>query len=382
MEPEKIDLLSKGKFLKGDDKLLIDLRIENGQTIMILEKNLEETKKSFYNKENLDAVKGIFPDLDDSFIKYVLESESEKLENVILVLTDEERRKNLFKSYSSQTVEQIKVSPNDSMKYMLLEKLCGLELYSVLFKLLNLKSEDIQKRVLKVLKMLPPYKELVDSVLKESNNFGSYIDILKQEQTREEKLSELRKKEAAKTSQMSDFNLLLCVVEPHCMNLYKFEIFTAVFSIITNKDDIVKIDNSFDVQKQFIENGGVELIGILLPFLMERYFKKPNPFLYQAMIYTTTLLSNYTFTFYLINTTDPKKKSRQLFVKRRLKTKKDSYMDISLKRNNSTDNVFSQKMNASFKTNKSPKSFTTPDFQSPSWLTRYISFSFLKVTEC
>lgn len=380
LEPDKIDLLTKGQFLKGDEKLLKDLNIVNNQTIMILEKNAEEEQWNTESQQNhITVLKDIFTNMEEAFLIFVLKECNQKIEDAIEILSDEARQEELFRKFKRNSLEVEKTFVKETFKSLFIERFSSLEFYKSIFKIANLKNNDIQSQTLILIKQLKPNQLLVQNIENYISNimessWGRFLE--------GHDLSNFQKEPKLIDGPVDDalnFDIEKIISNPNPLNLYKFEVFVKMYKICYSKEEETKLDRKFELQKKFIDNNGPELLKVLYSLLSEEYKLKPDANKISLLTLLSTILSDYILAFYLINSQDPYKKTKQIFFHRDKAVKKDSYMNISLRKNYSTDNVFSQNQNVSFKTNRSPKSFATPGFQSPSKVKRYVKICLVEI---
>ena len=381
LEPDKIDLLTKGQFLKGDDRLLKELHVANNQTLMILEKNLEgEQWASDTHNQNITMLKDIFGEIEEALLIFTLKETNDKIEEAVELLSDEAKREELLKKFKRSSVDVEKTFVKETFRSLFIEKFSALEFYKLVFKLAGFKSSEIQTQALELIRLLKPNPQLL-------SNIEAYIAGLRDEIERLSKskdVSSIYGQNHKQTTRADDdvlnFSLDDIVAHPTPLNVYKFEVFVKSIRLCFSKEEESKFDKKFELQNKFIENRGPEFLQLLYALLISDYRAKPNEDRLELLTMVSAVLSDYILASHLISSTDPYKKTKQVFFQRDKSLKKDSYMNITLRKNYSTDNVFSQNQNASFKTNKSPKSFATPGFQSPSKIIRHIEVPLVQIS--
>lgn len=380
LESDKIDLLTKGQFLKGDDKMLKDLNIINNQTIMILEKNVDEEQWAKDNhNNNITLLKDIFANIEEAFLLFILKECEERIEEAIEHLSDETKKEELFRKFKRSSVDVERTFVKDTFKSLFIDRFSSIEFYRLIFKLASLKATEIQSKALELIRLLKPNPILVQNI---DHCISNMKEILQNYLLNESGVSNINNEDKQILNVNDDilsFDIKKIIVNPTPLNIYKFEVFVKLVRICFSKEDESKFDKKFEFQNKLIENDGTDLLQVLYAILSEDYKKKPESNKILLLVLLSTVISDYILAYYLINSQDPYKKAKQIFFHRDKSIKKDNYMNITLRKNYSTDNVFSQNQNVSFKTNKSPKSFTTPGFQSPSNLIRYVTVHVIKI---
>lgn len=380
LEPDKIDLLTKGQFLKNDEKMLKDLNIAHNQTIMILEKNVEEENWAAETQQNnLLLLKDIFAGMDDAFLAFVLKECDDKIDDAIDQLSDDAKKEEFYKKFKRGAVDIDKTFVKDTFKGLFIDKFSSIEFYRLVFKIASLKLPDIQTQALGLIKLLKPNPVLVQNIDAFIGTMRGRESDLTLSKDGAYELTTGKKTNSAQSEDILSFDLHKIVLSPTPLNIYKLEIFAKLVRICYAREEESKFDKKFEFQNKFIDNNGISLLQNLYIVLSEDYKARPTTSKTALLELLSAILSDYTLAYYLINSQDPHKKTKQIFYHRDKSVKKDSYMNITLKKNYSTDNVFSQNANVSFKTNKSPKSFATPGFQSPSQLTRPVALDVLEV---
>ena len=375
LESQKIKLLSKGKFLKGEDKSLLELGFEDKQTIMILEKNIKEEEKYeiMKEKENLEYIKNIFENFDKDFLVFVLRLKDNNLDETILYLSDNKNLKDLKKRFRDKGEFEDKVFFTEkNIKFLIMSKLSSEDFFSLLFKLEKIDNNEIHFMVWQLIKCLPPNYSLIQNIKKEIRNLKKIKleSILGNIKNNENKILE----EKYVLDECFDFNITEIFKKQSAMEIYKLNVFHNLISIFNNNEEEIKTEKKFKLQKEFIKNNGINFFSKILTCLIEKLEinkNKINVFEIKAASLIASFLKGYLLSHFLSKHSDPIKKSKQIFNKKWLKNyKKEEVSEISLKKNNSTDNIFFENQNISFKTNKSPKSISrsiinTPNFQSP-----------------
>jgi hypothetical protein len=393
LEPEKINLLSKGNFLKGEDKSLNMLGIKNRQTIMILEKAEDEDKISqkgtISQLEQINSIKNIFPNLENDFIKMALEQKDQDVVETIILLSDPGRLNDLQEEFKNHFIYEKSFKIDKKLKFYMKNRFSShSELFMLLFKITSIKDQDKKFLAWSLLKILPPVPALLESILafvsKISVMTSENIDILLRDPMEVEDSPILCEKN--NSDAILEFDLFSIIRSTDEISIYKLHIFANLLSTVSQIDDEYDADIKFELQKKFILDKGLVAFLYIFDHFIERVTKITT--IDSPTLVCFGLISNvikgYFFVHLLLKNPDPYKRSKQIFCKRSTSInqnlKKLEELETTFKKNYSTDNIFSQNLNSP-KTHKSPHSLMTPGFQSPSNFIRHFSVDFLKLTQ-
>lgn len=392
LDPDKISLLSKGSFLKGDDKPLSALNITNKQTIMILEKNEDDekiidTKPRHNENEQIAAIKIIFENMEPEFIKMALDLKDHDVVETIVMLSDPAKLFELQEDFRNHVLNEKSIKMNRRLKHFIKSKFAkSHDLFILLFKIAGIKDSQKKCLVWSLLKILPPVPTLVDNIhgflssIIEFNHSTKDLAHYLQQQV------EFNSKKAT-DNELFDFNLYEIIHCPEEINLYKLHVFCNFLSTLSNAEDEHDSEIKFELQKNFIWNSGLTVFLGIFEERIDRVMNKKidDSFTLISFGLIVNIIKSYFFVYLLFKNPDPYKRSKQVFNKKGVLThqnlKKLEESEIAFKKNYSTDNIFSQNINSP-KTQKSPHSFMTFGAQSPSKIIRRFTNPFISLSKC
>ena len=382
LDPDKISLLSKGNFLKGDYKSMAALNITNKQTIMILETNeyegkILDTKPQHHEQEQIATIKGIFENLEPEFIKVALEMKDYDVVETIVMLSDPNKLAELQEDFRNHVFNEKSMGVGRRLKHFIKHKFAkNHDLFILLFKIAGIKDHQKRCLVWSLLKILPPVPILVENI----RGFLSSMAVLDL-QARD--LSSIDQKQPTSTmrhdpiAKLFDFDLDEIISCPDEINLYKLHVLSNFLSTLPNPEDEHDSDFRIELQKNFVWNGGLNRFLAIFEASMQRVVNKKidDSFTLISLGLIINIIKSYFYVHLLTKNPDPAKRSKQIFNKKgpaHQNLQKLEESELAFKKNYSTDNIFSQNINSP-KTQKSPHSFMTFGAHSPSRLTRHIA---------
>lgn len=387
--PENICLLTKGMFLKFEERTISSLKIEPFQTIMVVEKNVQDHQLSFEAKQNIkekvDLLKSIFQNIDFNFLSKVLESSNYDVQEAILVLSDQEKYEDLQVDYKNSQIPEKSPKFENKLKFQLRSKFSSsIDIYVLLLKISLMKNAVIRSLVWTLFRTLPPCQILTDNIEKFIENCGQgkivdFEDIMNNGRII---LSDFLVEHEALPNILFAFNLRNAIISSDEFEEYKMEIFKKMITIFIDSDDEIDENEKFKAKKSFVENGGLSFfINLYKNLVFQLEESKKELIIGKLILQVMSFLKDYFYASLLLSFPDPYKKSKQVFgrkVAQEQNLQKFQEMEGVIRRTNSTDNIFAQNLNTS-KRNKSQRSTMTPNFQSPSILIRPFTFSVVKI---
>lgn len=352
---ENFRLLSKGKFLVGDENSLKDLQLSNKQTVMIIERTAEELEEEKTKKRNaLEVLREMFPQCPE---KVLLDAFDRKqgLEETIVYLT-EEQPKVLEKMKEGESSEK-NIFTERSFKQLFLNKLSSEEFFQLLFKLEAINEKEINFLIWKIINILPPNYILLQNIKK------------KIYQLTPQKIEDLRqtiesKSDAHQKEDYFDFEFLSLFANQHPIDCYKFKVFAHLVSI-SNLEQENSFEQSFQIICTFISHQGIKLYYHILSEAL-RALKKEKlcKFLVAIVPHLLNSLSGFIYAYFALKENDPFKEAKKLLGH---KPWRDflKLEESGADNNSSIHNVFLSRENQNFKGQKSPFTFVTPNFRSP-----------------
>ena len=174
LEPAKIFLMSRGKILFKNDKILKDYGISAFQKIMLCEKKITdegdaEMSCEYQLYENINSVLNIVPDTTEEFVQFVMEKLNNSIEETIIALTCEYDRKDWDVKHRAHLKEQDKKKRRENeealmqtrqntLKYMI--SCCG-EFYGLIFKFQEFNNDNLETKVWQFLKAIPANQKII-----------------------------------------------------------------------------------------------------------------------------------------------------------------------------------------------------------------------------
>jgi hypothetical protein len=386
---ENLTLLTKGNYLRYEERTLGRLKIEPLQTIMVVERNIEEiqlaNEAKGNSRERLETLRQIFPTLDPSLLQRALEMNNLEIEETVLMLSEQAKLDELQQEVRSQNqLDKVSKIVNRLRQHLRHRFGTSPELYALIFKFSLLKITPIKEASWNFLRILPPSPHFLESlhhflgVCKEAS--GQLMADFRQK-IEGEGVQVYQEGTDADPSHIFFFDFQDIVASGDPLKDYKHFQFRNLVSIFAQNEEDTEDSDRFFTQQLFVEKGGLELVIELYTVATKKLEALPTPTLARLAFQLASVIRDYFFAAVLFSQGDPTKRAKQIFGRKAFQNKslqKIKEFEIQVQHNRSSDNIFTQNLNVS-RRNKSQSSLMTPNFASPSSLTRLVPVSLLQL---
>lgn len=382
--PENLTLLTKGNYLRYEERTLGRLKIEPLQTVMVVERNLEEIQLANdaknHARERLETLRSIFPTLDPLLLQKALETNNMEVEETVLMLSEPAKLDELQQEVRSQN--QLDKSPktvNRLRQHLRLRFGSAPDVYALVYKFSLLKSPKIKEESWNFLRILPPSPQFLDSFhqfMGGCRDFSGKTVAEFRERVGREGHWDIQEAADLDPAHFFSFEFDDIVASGDPLKDYKHFLFRNLVSIFSRTEDETEEFEKFFTQQLFIKKGGLELVIELYQVAAERLAAVQTVDLARFTFQLGSIIRDYFYAAILFSQGDPTKRAKQIFGRKVLQNKslpKIKEFEIQARQNLSSDNIFTQNLNVS-RRNNSQSSLMTPNFASPSFLTRFIPF--------